>query len=434
MKKKQVHHSGSQILRQKAEEKLQKLKPKVSFSGSDADILKRNHELEVYQIELEIQNEELIQATEQAKSNAEKYIELYNNAPAGYLTLSEEGKILELNFYSAKLLGKERLKLINNMFSFFVSRDSKTVFNEFLRNIFANRSHESCEVKLYSGESKLTSHVYLTGHIIEFDKHCHITMVNITERMQAEEELRNRMVELTNAYNQLQKYIFDNEELRQFTYISSHQLQQPLRTIKNFIGILEEDYRALFDDKAIRYLDTIKESTSRMNSLILALSQYSRLGLKKKLQTVDCNALLNNVIADLDSMIKSSGTSIEVTSMPVLNAYEDEIRQVFQNLIENAVKFQRNNNKPKIQIRSENFENRWQFSVSDNGIGIHPDHFDKIFDIFQRLHKNEDQYLGSGIGLAFCKKIIEMHQGKIWVESNKNEGVTFYFTVANLTI
>jgi chemotaxis family two-component system sensor kinase Cph1 len=434
MKKHRAHLTSSELLRQKAEEKLNKQPPKVSSSASDYDIMKRNHELEVYQIELEMQNEELILATEQAKSNAEKYIDLYDYAPAGYFTLSEAGKILELNFYSAKLLGKERQRLKNSMFNFFVSVDSKTTFNNFLGNIFSNQSHESCEVTLHSGENRLPIHVYLTGHIIEFDKQCHITMVNITERMQAEEELRNRMVELTNAYRQLQQYMFDNEELKQFTYISSHQLQQPLRTIKNFVQMLEEDYQALFDNKAIKYLKTIKDSAARMNSLILALSQYSRLGVKKKLQTVDCNELLNNVMADLDSLIKTSGAYIEVTNMPVLNVYEAEIRQVFQNLIENAIKFQKRNNRPEILICSKNIENRWQFSISDNGIGIHQDQYGKIFDIFQRLHRNEEQYAGNGIGLAFCKKIIELHQGKIWVESNSKEGVTFYFTLANLTI
>jgi light-regulated signal transduction histidine kinase (bacteriophytochrome) len=250
--------------------------------------------------------------------------------------------------------------------------------------------------------------------------------------MLAEEELRNRMVELQNAYLQLQQYKFNNEELRQFTYISSHQLQQPLRTIKNFVQILEEDYQAIFDEKAIKYLNTIKDSTSRMNSLIQALSQYSRLGVQKKLKPVDCNELLNDVITDLNSVITTSGASIEVTNMPVMNVYEDEIRQVFQNLIENAIKFQNKNTRPEIQIRSKNLENKWQFSVSDNGIGIHPDQSKKVFDIFQRLHRNEDEYVGNGIGLAFCKKIVELHQGEIWVESNKTKGVTFYFTLKNL--
>jgi light-regulated signal transduction histidine kinase (bacteriophytochrome) len=132
-------------------------------------------------------------------------------------------------------------------------------------------------------------------------------------------------------------------------------------------------------------------------------------------------------------MIKDSKTTIEVTDMPILNVYETEIRQVFQNLITNAIKFRKADSPPKIQIRSEQIDEKWKFSVCDNGIGIAPIHFERIFDIFQRLHTNEE-YEGNGIGLANCKQIVQLHQGQIGVESILGQGTTFYFTIPRLTL
>jgi light-regulated signal transduction histidine kinase (bacteriophytochrome) len=171
-----------------------------------------------------------------------------------------------------------------------------------------------------------------------------------------------------------------------------------------------------------------------MNSLVLALSDYSRLGLNKKLQSVDCKILMNDVIADLQSVIKTSDASIEVSGMPVLKGYEVELRQVFQNLLSNAIKYQNKDSRPEIKIGSEKINGMWQFYVKDNGIGIPTDNHEKIFNIFQRMHINEEEYEGKGIGLAFCKKIVELHQGKIWVESTLGLGTTAYFTIPNLIL
>jgi PAS domain S-box-containing protein len=257
---------------------------------------------------------------------------------------------------------------------------------------------------------------------------------NITERKQAERDQKDRMNELTSAYRQLDRYISDNKELKQFAYISSHQLQEPLRTISNYIQIIEEDYSEELNSTALKHFNTIKKSSGRMNSLIMALSDYSQLGLNKKLQRIDSKKIVNEVISDLQSVIETSNSSVAVSVMPVLNAYEGEFRQVFQNLLTNAIKFQKKNNHPEIKIGSEKIDGNWQFSVRDNGIGIAPDHHERIFNMYQRLHVNEEEYEGKGIGLAFCKKIIELHQGKIWVESTPGQGTTVYFTIPNLIL
>jgi light-regulated signal transduction histidine kinase (bacteriophytochrome) len=171
-----------------------------------------------------------------------------------------------------------------------------------------------------------------------------------------------------------------------------------------------------------------------MYTLISALSDYSRLGLNKTLRLVDFNELIKNVISDLDAAIKSAGAEIYVSEMPVINAYEIEIHQVFLNLIGNAIKFHQKDRKPVVRVKSEKIADAWKFSVSDNGIGISPTHFSKLFNMFQRLHADESEFEGKGIGLTVCKKIIDLHQGRIWVESNKDQGVTFFFTIPGLTL
>jgi light-regulated signal transduction histidine kinase (bacteriophytochrome) len=225
-----------------------------------------------------------------------------------------------------------------------------------------------------------------------------------------------------------------NKELEQFTYIASHDLREPLRTVSNYMKVFEEDYSELLDDNGHRYLHSINNATKRMSQLIKSLLDFSRLGRNINFTLVDCKTLIYDVIADLETMIKTSNAVIEVEQMPILKLYETEIRQVFQNLITNSIKFHKKDTPPKIQIRSEKLNEKWKFAVCDNGIGIAPEHFERVFDIFQRLHINEEEYEGNGIGLANCKKIIQLHQGEIWIESIIEQGTTFYFTIPILKV
>jgi len=217
--------------------------------------------------------------------------------------------------------------------------------------------------------------------------------------------------------------------LEQFAYIASHDLQEPLRTVSNYMQVFEEDYIELLDENARNYLQSVNNATRRMSTLIKSLLDFSRLGRNSKLKLVDCTKLVNEVIADLEALIKSTKTEIVVAEMPKIKVYEAEFREIFQNLITNAVKFQKKGSNPKINIGSEKFDNKWKFYVTDNGIGIDSVHFDRVFDIFKRLHANEDVYKGNGIGLANCRKIVQMHKGDIWVESTLGVGTTFNFTI-----
>jgi signal transduction histidine kinase len=440
-------------LRKNAEELLSKRSLKTTPVHSEAETMILLHELEVHQIELEMQNEELMLAKEKAEACSKKYTELYDFAPTGYFTLSNDGKIIELNLSGANMLGKERQILKNSNFGFFVSEYSKPIFNIFLSKVFNRQFVKSCEVTLSIFDNSL-KYVYLTGLLTENGEHCLVNAIDINERKNAEEKLKNisdeliiadkeitfqnsekerRLTELKTKNSELEQFTFANQELRQFAFIASHELQQQVGTISNYVQKLHREYEELLDANAINYLYSVKYAATGMTMMINSLSNFSRLGLNKKLIYCDCRQLIDNVITDLESIITTSNTFIEVGDMPKLNLYEIEISQLFRNLILNAIRSRKTDTQLQIKINSEKTDEEYRFSISDNGTGIAPDHFEKIFDIFHRLH-NDEEYEGSGIGLAYCKKVVRLHDGEIWVESNVGRGSTFYFTIPSLTL
>ena len=221
-----------------------------------------------------------------------------------------------------------------------------------------------------------------------------------------------------------------NRELEQFAYVASHDLQEPLRTTSSFVKLFQEQFQGQLDERADKYLTYIVQSSDRMKVLITDLLEYSRIGSKKELQQVDCNVMLREVLTDIGAAINDAGALIESGELPVISGYPTEIKQLFQNLTINAIKFRRPDTVPRIRISAEKNENNWKFAFADNGIGIEEQHSERIFIIFQRLH-TRNEYPGSGIGLSHCKKIVELHKGKIWLESALGQGTTFYFTIAN---
>lgn len=216
-----------------------------------------------------------------------------------------------------------------------------------------------------------------------------------------------------------------NKELEQFAYITSHDLQEPLRTIMSLSQLMSKTYKGRLDEKADKYLEYINETSLRMSDLIKGLLDYSRIGSERELKSVDCIALLKAIKDDLQENIRESKAQIIVGDLPEIRGYETELRMLFQNLITNAMKFQKENNTPRVSIDSRREAGGWEFSCSDNGIGIAPENQERIFDIFQRLNK-KTRYQGTGIGLAHCRKIVDLHGGKIRVESQIGQGSTFY--------
>ncbi|MGE5430296.1 MAG: PAS domain S-box protein [Syntrophomonadaceae bacterium] len=246
-------------------------------------------------------------------------------------------------------------------------------------------------------------------------------VLDITERKKAEEELRLTLTELERS----------NKDLEQFAYVASHDLQEPLRMVSNFTQLFARRYRTKLDSNADEFIEFIIEGAMRMQHLIRDLLLYSRLSARARcFEPVDFRAVMEKVISNLKLYIEESQATVSFGSLPVIAADSTQIEQLFSNLIINAIKFH-NHEKPVIKVNCS-FQNKdWVFSVQDNGIGIESDYHDRIFIIFQRLHERSE-YPGTGIGLAICKKVVEHHGGRIWVDSEHGKGSTFYFTIPDL--
>ena len=219
-----------------------------------------------------------------------------------------------------------------------------------------------------------------------------------------------------------------NEDLERFAHVASHDLQEPLRTVTSYVQLLARRYSDKLDAEAKEFIDFAVQGTQRMQTLINDLLAYSRVSTHAKPpEPTDCEAVTSEIMSNLEMAIKESGAEITCGPLPTVMADRGQLSQVLQNLIGNAIKF-RSEEPPRISVTAERQADEWVFSVQDNGIGIPPEHKDSIFQVFERLHSHEE-YPGSGIGLAVCKRIVERHGGRIWVESIPGEGSTFCFTI-----
>lgn len=243
-------------------------------------------------------------------------------------------------------------------------------------------------------------------------------LVSITERKQAEKELKQIMAEMTRS----------NTELDQFAHVVSHDLQEPLRMVSSYTQLLARQYHGKLDGDADEFIAYAVDGANRMQVLLNDLLDYSRVGTRgKPFKVIYCEDVFDQAMANMKLAIEESGAVVNHDPLPIIMADEGQLVQLFQNLIGNAVKF-RNQEPPCIHVSAEKKRNEWVFSVRDNGIGIDPQHAQSIFEIFRRLHTREE-YPGTGMGLAICKKIVERHGGQIWVQSQPGEGSTFYFTI-----
>jgi light-regulated signal transduction histidine kinase (bacteriophytochrome) len=242
-------------------------------------------------------------------------------------------------------------------------------------------------------------------------------------RRQAEEALARKVEQLARS----------NAELEQFAYIASHDLQEPLRMVAAYTQLLAERYRGKLDENADKFIGYASEGALRMQTLIQDLLAFSRVGRSSTARVeVDCEKMMAEIMQNLEPAIRESGAVVIHAALPVVWADHSEMTQLLQNLIGNAIKF-RGTEPPEILVQAElvqaeKADSQWLFSVTDNGIGIAPEHAENIFVVFQRLH-TRDEYSGNGIGLSICKKIIERCGGKIWVESEAGHGSVFKFTL-----
>lgn len=239
------------------------------------------------------------------------------------------------------------------------------------------------------------------------------------ERQQTLDKLQHLNRELTRS----------NEELERFAHVVSHDLQQPLQSILGFAQLLVMTQRDRLDDDANGYVDRIVASSKRMSQLIQDLLTYAKVGATEQPpERIDCKQLVQEILAELTPKIEEKQAKVTVETLPTIQGNPSQLRQLFQNLLSNALKYHLPERVPQVTVSATLESEVWQFSVRDNGIGIESDYFEKIFQIFERLHGKND-YPGTGIGLSTCKKIVESHHGRIWIASEVGLGTTVYFTL-----
>jgi len=244
------------------------------------------------------------------------------------------------------------------------------------------------------------------------------SIIDITERKQIEEEMKRYAEELARS----------NTELEQFAYVASHDLQEPLRMVISYCGLLQRRYKGRMDKDADEFIEFAVDGANRMSALVRDLLVYGQVGANGHKQTsIDCSDALERALIGLESAIAESNARVTHGPLPTVTANPTEIEQLFQNLVGNAIKFH-GDDPPEVRVLAQQEDGAWKLSVRDNGIGIEPQYADKIFEVFQRLHRRND-YAGTGVGLAICKRIVERNGGRIWLDSEPGKGSTFYFTL-----
>lgn len=301
-------------------------------------------------------------------------------------------------------------------------------FNNFIKNTEKENWSAEYRIITQSGEIK---YMFDRGYLLFNKKGKPIRMIGSMEDISERKKYENHLEELNIQINKrIDELAITNAELEQFAYIASHDLQEPLRMVTRFLSEIERKYDNKLDEKGKQYIHFAVDGAQRMQVLILDLLEYSKVGkFDQNREVIDLNLLLEEVAQYNEIALKENKASLTWKNLPTISNLKTPIQLVFQNLIGNAIKYHNPQIPRKIEISHIDLGSKWQFCVSDNGIGINPIFFEKIFVIFQRLHPKQD-YSGTGIGLAICKKIIEAQGGKIWLDSEEGKGSQFYFTVS----
>jgi PAS domain S-box-containing protein len=543
MKKKPDQPADDVELRHRAEERLgeqwKSQKSDVGDPGTAEDTARLVHELQVHQIELEMQNEELQQSHAQVETLLAQYTDLYDLAPAGYLTFDREGAIRQVNLTGARLFGVERSRLVNRRFGLFVAERDQRAFSDFLQKVFASQAKECCEVTLPK-ESSQPVVVQIEGTCSADGQECRAVVVDLTERKRAEEELRwetallqaqmdsspdgilvvdkqgkqilqnQRLNELwkipphlaggkddaaqvqfaasrtknpgefagkvahlyshpdevsrdeidlidgtvldrysspvrdkagkyfgriwtfrniTERKHQEGELIKKSTELERFTYTVSHDLKSPLVTIKTFLGYLEQDMAGPDKERVKQDVTFMHTAADKMDRLLDELLNLVRVGRKMNPPVrVTFQEVAREAVGLVAGRIITSDAVVQVAEANVaLEGDRSRLVEVWQNLVENACKFMGDQPKPRVEIGVEHRGAETVFFVRDNGMGIDPRHQAKMFNLFEKLDLKSE---GTGMGLALVKRVVELYQGRIWVESGgPGRGASFLFTL-----
>jgi len=355
---------------------------------------------------------------------------IFENTSEGFILADPDGIVKSFNTNATQtiLLNTEQVIKIGSSIFDFIPSSRKESYSRVLSKVLEGETkHYDYLFERKNGDKKWFSFNINPAYnkSSQIEGFC-ITSNDITNRKILEKQLNELNVNLKKQANDL---AISNKELEGFAYITSHDLQEPLRMVTGFLGLLEKKYGDVIDEKGKQYIHFAVDGAKRMRQIIVDLLEFSRIGkIENEENLIDLNDLVREVLILHKKQIKETKAIIIFENLPSMVIYKTPLFQVFQNLIGNSLKYHTKGVSPTVNISSEETETNWQFSVKDNGIGINEEYFNKIFMLFHRLH-NKGQYLGTGIGLAVCKKIIENFGGKIWIESEQNMGSTFYFTI-----
>ncbi len=374
---------------------------------------------------LELQNavEAQKRVEQELQESTDKLKSFLNGAPVMMWMLNAEGKAISFNDTWLKFIGRDLDdELAHAWEGDSIHPDDRLNCLKVYNNAIGTQSKfsQNFRMKRHDGVYRWLHEVGVPKEnaVGEFDGYIG-TYIDITDQKEAESKLKKYMDELSRS----------NEELEKFAYIASHDLQEPLRMVASYTKILANKYKDKLDNDANDYIEYAQDGARRMQVLINDLLEYSRVSTRGKTFTsVDCNSVFDDVSQMLRLSIDECGAIIRKQSLPTVMGDVSQLRQIFQNLIGNAIKYRTEDKQVEIDISVIEKGEQWQFSISDNGIGIEEKFFNRVFDVFQRLHTRAE-YSGTGIGLAICKKIVIRHGGKIWIESTHGKGSTFHFTL-----
>ncbi len=338
-------------------------------------------------------------------------------------------KLFGIELQKSKDFGEEWRKRIHP--------DDHSRVKQFFNNLFVKRNNDGrfgieYRVKKSTGEY---CYVFESGVLKRNADRKPIRMTGAVQNIDDRKEYEKSLQELNESLEKINRELaHSNKELEQFAYVASHDLQEPLRMITSFLGLIEKRYSTVLDEKGRKYIHFAIDGAKRMRQIILDLHEFSKLDNFQEVKSwIDSSELIQKSQLYVKKQLWSKTPVFHLGALPEIYGHQSTLIQLFQNLISNAIKYQPLGQKAEIWISATEQDDFWQFAIRDNGIGIEEEYRDKIFVIFQRLHTS-DEYSGTGIGLAICKKIVEFHQGKIWVESNQGVGSTFHFTIRKPTL
>jgi PAS domain S-box-containing protein len=351
------------------------------------------------------------------KRREEQYRTILTTAMDGFWIVDEDRRIRDVNDAYCRMSGYSRDELLGMRLDDLDAAWSAPDLEAHWRHALGDDATRF--LSRHRRQNGIVMDVELSVSAIPSDSRRHFVFIrDVSDQLRAQQELGRRAEELARS----------NAELQQFAYIASHDLQEPLRMVSSYVELLARRYGPDLDDDAREFIGFATDGARRMQSLIDDILRLSRLGTQSRpAGGVDLNDVVATALKNLEVSLDESGAEVVVDPLPRIAADAGQLVQVFQNLIGNAIKF-RGETAPRVVVSASRQDDGWVFVVRDNGIGIEPDYFDRIFHVFQRLHRR-DAYPGTGIGLAICKKVVEGHGGRIWVESAPGCGSVFSFSI-----